>query len=89
MRGAVEGDGTPAGGPSCPQHLMGLRGLSGQYVDVLVEIAVARRGRTPASRAWTGMLVSSRNQRSTSSAWSKQAARAPMPVASAAPLGDE
>jgi hypothetical protein len=43
--GAVEGDVTPAGGPSGLQHLMKLRGLSGQYVDALVQIAVARRGR--------------------------------------------
>src|SRR3712207_9467142 len=39
--GAVEGDVTPAGGPSGLQHLMRLRGLSGEYVDALVQVAVA------------------------------------------------
>jgi hypothetical protein len=43
--GAVEGEGTPAGGPSGLKHLMQLRGLSGEYVDALVEMAVPRHGR--------------------------------------------
>src|SRR3954469_32081 len=71
----------PAVGLAGLEHLVQVRGVGGESIDAFVQVAVAGRRGAPGVAGQGGQGVSSRNQRSTSTAWVRQeAARAPTPV---------